>query len=305
MLSLTQDDSKKVAVSEFGILSVSPASNYQTSLGHAIYIANHMIDCVNSGAAYQNKHCLVDTTGASDNLGAWQQCVIQSHQTDNGYQYVSTPSARLFSIFNNMTGSVEVNQTITGNGVFTGSGNNAVSNVNVYSTKDEYGNAYVMAVNNKSESASTVDITVDNTDFTGKEIEIWSLSSEEVTDMNTLSEPDKVTVDKTTVTGSGDHLTYTLLPHSVYSFKIPARKADVIVTAGENGTVTGGQTNVAPGEMVTVQAVPDTGYLFVGWFAGGSLISSEEEYTFRVPAGGITLEARFDRPTQVTVEAGA
>ena len=304
MLSLTQDDSKKVAVSEFGILSVSPASNYQTSLGHAIYIANHMIDCVNSGAAYQNKHCLVDTTGASDNLGAWQQCVIQSHQTDNGYQYVSTPSARLFSIFNNMTGSVEVNQTITGNGVFTGSGNNAVSNVNVYSTKDEYGNAYVMAVNNKSESASTVDITVDNTDFTGKEIEIWSLSSEEVTDMNTLSEPDKVTVDKTTVTGSGDHLTYTLLPHSVYSFKIPARKADVIVTAGENGTVTGGQTNVAPGEMVTVQAVPDTGYLFVGWFAGGSLISSEEEYTFRVPAGGITLEARFDRPTQVTVEAG-
>lgn len=78
-----------------------------------------MIDCVNSGAAYQNKHCLVDTTGASDNLGAWQQCVIQSHQTDNGYQYVSTPSARLFSIFNNMTGSTEVNQTITGNKAFT------------------------------------------------------------------------------------------------------------------------------------------------------------------------------------------
>ena len=302
MHTVTGDDRKKVAVSEFGILSVTPASNYQTSIGHAIYIANHMIDCVNSGAAYQNKHCLVDTTGASDNLGAWQQCVIQSHQTDNGYQYVSTPSARLFSIFNNMTGSTEVNQTITGNKAFTGSGNNTVMSLNVYSTKDEYGNTYVMAVNNKETSVLAVDISVDELDLTGKEIDVWYLTSENVTDMNTLAEPDKITVQKTTVNGSGTSINYVLQPHSVYSFKIPAEKTTVTVTAGENGAASGGKENAAPGEEITVTATPDDGYDFVGWFADDELVSSEREYTFCVPKEGITLEARFSRPVEITIE---
>ncbi len=302
MHTVTGDDRKKVAVSEFGILSVTPASNYQTSIGHAIYIANHMIDCVNSGAAYQNKHCLVDTTGSSDNLGAWQQCVIQSHQTDNGYQYVSTPSAQLFSIFNNMTGSIEVDQTITGNKAFTGSGNNTVMSLNVYSTKDEYGNTYVMAVNNKETSVLAVDISVDELDLTGKEIDVWYLTSENVTDMNTLAEPDKITVQKTTVNGSGTSINYVLQPHSVYSFKIPAEKTTVTVTAGENGAASGGKENAAPGEEITVTATPDDGYDFVGWFADDELVSSEREYTFCVPKEGITLEARFSSPVEITIE---
>ena len=157
--------------------------------------------------------------------------MIQSHQTDNGYQYVSTPSARLFSIFNNMTGSTEVNQTITGNKAFTGSGNNTVMSLNVYSTKDEYGNTYVMAVNNKETSVLAVDISVDELDLTGKEIDVWYLTSENVTDMNTLAEPDKITVQKTTVNGSGTSINYVLQPHSVYSFKIPAEKTTVTVNS--------------------------------------------------------------------------
>ena len=174
MDTVTEDDSKKVAVSEFGILSVSPASNYQTSLGHAIYIANHMIDCVNSGAAYQNKHCLVDTTSGSDNLGAWQQCVIQCHQGEDGNQFVSTPSAHLFSIFNRMTGNHQISEEITGNEVFTGNGANAVNNLNVYSTKDDNGDIYILAVNNKEEGAVSVDISVKDQSLKSKKIKIWS-----------------------------------------------------------------------------------------------------------------------------------
>ena len=293
MHTVTGDDSKKVAVSEFGILSVSPASNYQTSLGHAIYIANHMIDCVNSGAAYQNKHCLVDTASGSDNLGAWQQCVIQCHEGTNGNQFVSTPSARLFSIFNRMTGNRQVSQTVTGNQVFTGSGANAVNQINVYSTKDNMGNTYVLVVNNKKESASSVEISIADRDLTGKEITVWSMSSPDVADANTLAEPDKVTVEKTQETAAGASIPYTLEPHSVYSFKIPAEPIPVIpipsekIAKSENiakGTITGVPEEAVDGDEITVTAVPNEGYQFTGWFqeSDGALVSTKQTYTFTV-----------------------
>ena len=296
MHTVTEDDSKKVAVSEFGILSVSPASNYQTSLGHAIYIANHMIDCVNSGAAYQNKHCLVDTTSGSDNLGAWQQCVIQCHEGSDGNQFVSTPSARLFSIFNQMTGNHQVRETITGNDVFTGSGNNAVNNINVYSTKDDFGNTYVMVVNNKEESAAAVDISIESRDLTDREIEIWSMTSENVADMNTLAEPDKVKIEKAKSTAEDRSFVYTLAPHSVYSFKIPAEPvtADTIVKSDNQaeGTITGIPDKVTPGDEITVTAVPAEGYEFAGWYEGDVRVSESAVYTFRIQKN-MALTAKF------------
>lgn len=317
MHTVTGDDSKKVAVSEFGILSVSPASNYQTSLGHAIYIANHMIDCVNSGAAYQNKHCLVDTASGSDNLGAWQQCVIQCHEGTNGNQFVSTPSARLFSIFNRMTGNRQVSQTVTGNQVFTGSGANAVNQINVYSTKDNMGNTYVLVVNNKKESASSVEISIVDRDLTGKEITVWSMSSPDVADANTLAEPDKVTVEKTQETAAGASIPYTLEPHSVYSFKIPAEPIPVIpipsekIAKSENiakGTITGVPEEAVDGDEITVTAVPNEGYQFTGWFqeSDGALVSTKQTYTFTVTAEQ-TLIARFAKKkftVSVTAQTG-
>lgn len=224
-----------------------------------------MIDCVNSGAAYQNKHCLVDTTSGSDNLGAWQQCVIQCHEGSDGNQFVSTPSARLFSIFNQMAGNHQVRETIAGNDVFTGSGDNAVNHVNVYSTKDDFGNTYVMVVNNNEESAAAVDISIKGRDLTDKEIEIWFMTSENVTDMNTLTEPDKVKIEKVKNTAEDSSFAYTLAPHSVYSFKILAEpvNADTIVKNDNQteGTITGIPDNVMPGDEISVTAVPADGYI--------------------------------------------
>lgn len=306
MDTVTEDDSKKVAVSEFGILSVSPASNYQTSLGHAIYIANHMIDCVNSGAAYQNKHCLVDTTSGSDNLGAWQQCVIQCHQGEDGNQFVSTPSAHLFSIFNRMTGNHQISEEITGNEVFTGNGANAVNNLNVYSTKDDNGDIYILAVNNKEEGAVSVDISVKDQSLKSKKIKIWSMTSENVEDMNTLAEPDKITVEKTEETADAESFVYTLKPHSVYSFKIP--KTIIEAVDETEGTVTGIPEDAAPGDEVTAVASPAAGYEFVGWFlkGGTEVISKDPSYTFTIAADQI-LEARFEKKkytVKVTAQTG-
>jgi uncharacterized repeat protein (TIGR02543 family) len=292
MEEATGDNSKEVAVSEFGILG--PASDYQTSLGHAIYIANHMIDCVNAGAAYQNKHCLVDFT-VGDNLGAWQQCVIQCHNLSDGtYRYVSTPSARLFSIFNNMTGNTEVAQTITGNGDYYTDGNGTVQNINVYSTKDDEGNTYVLIVNNKKTESSSVAITVDDRDLTDEDIAVWYLTSENVDDMNTLDEPDKVAVEKINVTANGSELTYTLAPHSVTSFKIPAEKINITPSvSGEGGSVIGAE-NAAVGSEATVTAVPADGYEFDGWYVGEEKVSDQLEYTFTV-AEDVKLTAKFKK----------
>ena len=300
MHTVSGDDKKKVAVSEFGILSVSPASNYQTSLGHAIYIANHMVDCVNSGAAYQNKHCLVDFASGSDNLGAWQQCVIQCHEGENGNAFVSTPSARLFSIFNEMTGNLQVSETVTGNEVFTGSGAGAVNNLNVYTTKDDVGNTYIMVINNKKESASAVELSIAGRDLTGRAVEIWSMGSDNVDDANTLNEPNKVAVEKTSETADSSSFLYTLEPHSVYSFKIQADPVAGTEIAGsdneEEGTVTGMPQEATPGDEVTVTAAPKAGYAFAGWFLGDSEepVSMEPEYTFVVMEGK-KLTAKFEK----------
>ena len=312
MHTVSGDDKKKVAVSEFGILSVSPASNYQTSLGHAIYIANHMVDCVNSGAAYQNKHCLVDFASGSDNLGAWQQCVIQCHEGENGNTFVSTPSARLFSIFNEMTGNLQVRETVTGNEVFTGSGASAVNNLNVYTTKDDVGNTYIMVINNKKENASAVELSIKDRDLTGRTVEIWSMGSDNVDDANTLDAPNKVTVEKTTKTADSSSILYTLEPHSVYSFKIQADPVAGTEIAGsdneEEGTVTGMPQEAMPGDAVTVTATPKEGYVFVGWFLEDDEepVSTEQEYTF-VVIKGKKLTAKFEKKKfkiSVTAETG-
>lgn len=298
MMETTGDDTKKVAVSEFGILSVSPSSSYQASLGHAIYIANHMIDAVNAGAAYQEKHCLVDFAGASDNLGDWQQCVIQTHENaGGGYDYVATPSAHVFSIFNKMTGNTQVEQTITGNGSFNGE----VNNVNVYSTIDESGNTYVLAVNNKENDPTEVHISVDGRDLTGEEMTVWSLGSENITDINTKEEPNNVVIEKETQTIEGAAVTYELQPHAVYSFQIPAEKqaVTVTVTAKEGGTAEGGG-EALPGDSMTVTATPEEGYTFEGWYCKEQKVSEENPYTFVVEED-LELTADFQKKTTPSV----
>ena len=103
-----------------------------------------------------NKQCLVDFVSGSgsgaDSLGPVGQCVIQAvPQNDGSYRFVSTPSAKMFSIFNYMSGTTRVENIVTGNGVFYSyNGTYNVPSVNVMSTKDDEGNTYVIVVSDKS-----------------------------------------------------------------------------------------------------------------------------------------------------------
>ena len=217
---------KVPVLSEFGIYQYN--SKFVRSIGHAVYIANEMIDYINLGTPYINKHCLVDYPYEQDSLGAGSQCVIQAIKNSDGtVSFVSTPSAKMFSIFNNMTGSTEVGQTLEGNvAYYTYSGSNGavdVPTVKVLSSKDEEGNTYVTVVNNRKDDETPVRINVDGRDLTGTNVEVWYLTSENVDDENTLDDPDNVDVVKTAVE-SGETLDYNLAPHSVTAFRIPAQE---------------------------------------------------------------------------------
>ena len=66
-----------------------------------------------------------------------------------------------------------------------------------------------------------------------------------------------------------------------------------ITVEAENGTVTGAGEYEA-GSYASLVAVPDTGYVFAGWYSGGTLLSIEAEYSFKVEAS-MTITARFTK----------
>ncbi len=226
-------EEKIVGVSEFGIFRYTNA--FIKSLGHAIYIANEMIYYVDSGATYLDKHCLSDFVSGdgagADALGPVGQCVIQSVlQEDGSYKYVSTPSARMFSIFNNMTGTTKVTHTIEGNGTFYTEGQHNVPQINVLTTTDEKGNTYITVVNNKHESSDVV-INIDDLNLNGKIVEVWQMGHEDVNAENSLDNPDLVEVQRSTYENKESALSYTLLPTSVTSFKVNSYNDEVDYSA--------------------------------------------------------------------------
>lgn len=64
------------------------------------------------------------------------------------------------------------------------------------------------------------------------------------------------------------------------------------VNHSEMGTVSGGGIKKA-GDSVTIIATPNQGYKFVGWYQGGSLVSSNSSYTFSVGNEDVSYVAHF------------
>ena len=308
---------KVPVLSEFGVYNHN--TQFVRGIGHAVYIANEMIDYIGFGTPYINKHCLVDYPYGADNLGSGSQCVIQAiKQNDGTTDFVSTPSAKMFSIFNNMTGTTQIGQKIEGNVTcYTYQGYN-VPLVKAISSKDEQGNIYLTVVNNSRDDVTNINLALDGRDLTGKEIQVWYLTSKSVLDENTQADPDKVTVQKTNVSATEETMKYTLAPHSITAFKIakdgevvpPTENFTVSVTAEAGGKISGGGT-VEKGKETTVTATADEGYKFAGWYKGTEKVSDKAQYKFTVTEN-VELTAKFEKevvpPTEsftVSVKAEA
>lgn len=291
---------KVPVLSEFGVYNHN--TQFVRAIGHAVYIANEMIDYIGFGTPYINKHCLVDYPYGADNLGSGSQCVIQAiKQSDGTTDFVSTPSAKMFSIFNNMTGTTQVRQTIEGNSTYCTYQGYGVPLVKAISSKDKEGNTYITVVNNSKDDVTNINLALDGRDLTGKEIQVWYLTSKSVLDENTQADPDKVTVQKTNVSATEETMKYTLAPHSITAFKIakdgevvpPTENFTVSVTAEAGGKVSGGGT-VEKGQETTVTATADEGYKFTGWYKGTEKVSDKAQYKFTVTEN-VELTAKFEK----------
>lgn len=53
------------------------------------------------------------------------------------------------------------------------------------------------------------------------------------------------------------------------------------------------QSKYRPGRKLTVLALPNNGYKFMGWYKGGQVLTTDSQYVFEVPSEPIELLARF------------
>ena len=185
-----------VVVSEYGIFNDS--SRFVKSQINALYTAKSIIGFADiESIPYATKHCLVDFPGG-DLLGPGGQAIIQSIYNENGeIEFVATPSAKVFTLFNNMTGNYVLNEKVINNKTVYGN----LEALDTMITKDDEGEGML----------------VDGPSFDAE---------------NTIDNKDNVVVEEFVVeTIKTSNFQYTLTPHSVTAIKINAKASEVEFTS--------------------------------------------------------------------------
>ena len=291
-------EGKVPVISEYGIFRcVSPRLRSQT---HAVYIAKVLMEYVRLGSPYIQKHCLVDWySSGADSLGPTQQAVIQAvPQTganqgtgEGNFRFFSTPSAKVFELFSNsFAKGTKVVGTEFEHVETLANGTKAYSAI---ASKGDDGTLYVTVVNTDRENDKKLRVKVEGVDLTGKTVEVQTLAGESFVDENSLAEPDKVTIENSTVTAEGTDLELTAKAHSVMSITVkekvdPPAPETYTVTAKANNTDMGTVTidpvkdKYNAGEKVTATATAKEGYEFVNWTVDGQEVSTKTTYELTV-----------------------
>lgn len=216
------DKTKVPVISEYGIFrSTDKMVRSQT---HALYIARAIMEYVQLGSPYIQKHCLVDWySDGADSLGPTQQAVIQAVSVggdtatgEGEFKFFSTPSARVFEMLNSSFGNQVTKASLNAKQTL----DNGVAQYSVLTSKDEEGNIYAAIVNLNLESENQIQIKVDGYDLSGKTMEIQEISGDTFYTENTLEEPDNVKVERHTETIKGENAVLTMKPHSFTVVKI-------------------------------------------------------------------------------------
>ena len=81
---------------------------------------------------------------------------------------------------------------------------------------------------------------------------------------------------------------------TIYSEEIIANDYTLSRTAQAGGTVSGDSGKKFENESCTVNATPNTGYSFLGWYEGATRVSTSATYTFKMPSKNYSIVARFN-----------
>lgn len=298
------DPNKVPVISEYGIFrSQNLLLRSQT---HALYIARAIMDYVELGSPYIQKHCLVDWySDGADSLGPTQQAVIQavpvkgSGDTKTGegaFTFFKTPSASVFTMLNGGFGT----NIVTARTAAMPALSNGVKQYDVMASTDTAGNTYVAIVNLGLAEAGAMKLSIPGVDLTGRALEIRSLAGDDFTAANTPERPDAVQIDTSTMTAEQAAPRIELAPHSFTIVKVPAEQQPepqpiertVTFDPGYEGA-TATQVKVVDGQKVAEPATPAReGYEFLGWLNG------TERYDFDAPVtGDLVLTASWKKMT--------
>lgn len=217
---------KKVVVSEYGIFR--DTSRFVKSQVNALYTAKSLIGLADiASVPYSNKHCLVDFT-EGDLLGPGQQAIIQSivNEETGEIDFVATPSAKVFTLFNKLTGNDVLVENIVNNKLLNIDGSRNLEAVETMITKDSEGNLYLMMVNAAKEEVD-VRVKVDGFDFTGKSGVTMVVDGPSYDAENTVDNKENVVVEEgILIPSERSYLDYKLTPHSVTAIKINNSEID-------------------------------------------------------------------------------
>lgn len=217
----------KVVVSEYGIFNDS--SRYVKSQINALYTAKSMIGFADiESVPYATKHCLVDFP-VGDLLGPGQQAIIQSikNEQTGEIEFVATPSAKVFTLFNNFTGTQVLNESTINNKELNVSGSTNLNAIDSMITKDNFGNLYVMFVNASKEDVD-IKLNIDGFDFTGKNAKIMTVDGPTYDAENTLDNKDNVIVEESNIEKiENNDFSYKLTPHSVTAIRFSDNKLNI------------------------------------------------------------------------------
>ena len=213
-------EGKVPVISEYGIFrNTEPQLRSQT---HAVYIAKTLMEYVRLGSPYVQKHCLIDWySSGADSLGPTQQAVIQAvaqeganTKTGEGeFKFFATPSAHVFQMLNAGFGDYIIDATFDRVPEM----ENGVDLLSVLASKDDFENIYLAIVNADRENDRKIVLDVEG--LAGCEVSVQKLTSDTITEENTLSEPDNVTVTTETFTAEENQI-YNVEKHSIVVLKI-------------------------------------------------------------------------------------
>lgn len=213
---------KSVTVSEYGIFR--DTSRYVKSQVSALYTAKLLMGISKLNVPYANRHCLVDFP-YGDVLGPGQQAVIQAIKNDEtgDYDYVATPSAKIFTLFNQMTGENIIDYTIKNNKSL---GNN-LNAIDTMITRDNNDNIYLMVVNSSKNKKINTTFSIKDINLSEYSGEVWTVDGPSFDAENTIENSKNVDIDKKNIKIEKGTLNYDFTPHSLTAIKL-TKKDDAI-----------------------------------------------------------------------------
>lgn len=206
---------KSVIVSEYGIFR--DTSRYVKSQVSALYTSKLLMGISKLNVPYANRHCLIDFPDG-DVLGPGQQAVIQAikNEETGDYDYVATPSAKIFSLFNRMTGENVIDYNIKNNKDL----GNSLKAIDTMITTDNDGNIYLMVVNSsKNENVNTT-INIQDINLSEYKAEVWTVDGPSFDAENTIDNLENVDIEKNNIEINTSTLNYDFTPHSLTAVKL-------------------------------------------------------------------------------------